>query len=55
MGTNCASLLVDLFLHSCQSEILDGFIYNGQRKLAHSLNPTYLYADDFIIFNSRRF
>ena len=33
MGTNCASLLADLFLYSFENEFLDKLIKEGSRKL----------------------
>ena len=36
MGTNCASLLADLFLYSYESEFLNNMIRGGHRKLARS-------------------
>ena len=32
--TNCAPLLADLFLYSCENELLDKLIKEGKRKLA---------------------
>ena len=49
MGTNCAPLLVDLFLYSYEKEFLDKFIKEGKRKLS------YRYIDDLISFNNIRF
>ena len=34
MGTNCAPLLADLFLHSYENEFLDKLIKESKRKLA---------------------
>ena len=36
VGTNCASLLADLFLHSYQDEFLDHGIRNGHMRLTRS-------------------
>jgi hypothetical protein len=33
MGTNCASLLADLFLHDYQADFLQGLLKNKDRKL----------------------
>ena len=55
MGTNCASLLADLFLYSYESEFLDNMIRGGHRKLARSFNLFYWYIDDLIVFNNRKF
>ena len=55
MGTNCAPLLADLFLYSCENEFLDNMIRDGHRKLARSFNLCYRYTDDLIVFNSKKF
>ena len=55
MGTNCAPLLADLFLYSCESEFLDKLVKEGKRKLARKFNLSYRYIDDLISFNNKRF
>ena len=55
MGTNCAQLLADLFLYSCENEFLDNMIKSGHRRLAKSFNLCYRYIDDLIVFNNRKF
>ena len=55
MGTNCAPLLVDLFLYSYVNEFLDNIVRSGHRKLARSFNPCYRYIDDLIVFNNKKF
>ena len=55
MGTNCAPLLADLFLYSCENEFLDTLIREGERKLARKFNLSYQYIDDLISFNNKRF
>ena len=54
-GTNCASLLADLFHYSYENEILDNMIRSGHRKLARSFNLCYRYTDDLIVFNNKKF
>ena len=54
MGTNCAPLLADLFLYSCESEFLD-MIRGGHRKLARSFNLCYRYIDNLIVFDNKKF
>ena len=54
MGTNCAPLLVDLFLYSYENEVLDKLIKGGKRKLARKFNLSYCYIDDLISFNNKR-
>ena len=41
MRTNCAPLLADLFLYSCENEFLDKLVKEGKRKLARKLNLLY--------------
>ena len=55
MGTNCAPLLVDLFLYSYENEFLDNMIKSGHRRLAWSFNLCYRYIDDLIVFNNKTF
>ena len=55
MGTNCAPLLVDLFLYSYENEFLDNMIRSGHRRLARSFNLCYRYIDDLIVFNNKKF
>ena len=38
IATNCAPLLADLFLCSCENEFLDKLIKEGKRKLARRFN-----------------
>ena len=53
MGTNCAPLLADHFLHSYESEFLDNMIRSGHRRLARSFNLCYRYTDGLIVFNNK--
>ena len=55
MGTNCASLLDDLFLYSYENEFLDELIKEGKRKLHRKFNLSYRHIDDLISFNNKRF
>ena len=55
MGTNCAPLLTDLFLYSCENNFLDKLIKEGKRKLSRNFNIPYRYTDDLISFNNKRF
>ena len=54
MGTNCAILLAELFLHSYENEPLDNMIRSGQRRLARSFNLCYGYIDDLIVSNNKK-
>ena len=55
MGTNCAPLLVDLFLCSYENEFLNKLMKEGKRKLARKFSLSYHYIDDLISFNNKRF
>ena len=55
MGTNCAPLLADLFLHSYENEFFDNMIRSGHRRFARSFNLCYRYIDDLIVFNNKKF
>ena len=55
MGTNCAPLLADLFLYSCENEFFNKLIKEGKRKLARKFNLSYRYIDDLVSFDNKRF
>ena len=52
MGTNCAPLLADLFLHSYESEFLQTLIKDKKIKEARSFSFTYRYIDDVLSMNN---
>ena len=55
MGTNCVTLLADLFLYSYENEFLDKLIKEGKGKLARKFSLSYRYIDDLISFSNKRF
>ena len=55
MGTNCASLLTDLFCYLYDNEFLDKMVRSGNRILAGSFNLCYRYINDLIVINSKKF
>ena len=55
MGTNCVTLLADLFLYSYENEFLDKLIEEGKGKLARNFSLSYRYIDDLISFSNKRF
>ena len=55
MGTNCAPLLADLFLHSYEADFLQSLLDKKDRKLALSFNLTFRYIDDVLSLNNPRF
>ena len=54
MGTNCAPLLADLFLHSYEADFLQWLLDKKDRKLALSFNLTFRYIDDVLSLNNPR-
>jgi hypothetical protein len=55
MGTNCAPLLADLFLHSYESEFLQKLVKDKKIHEARAFNFTYRYIDDVLSINNSRF
>ena len=41
MGTNCAPLLANLFLHAYEADFLQGLLKNKDRKLAQTSNSSF--------------
>ena len=54
-GTNCASLLADLFLYSYEADFIQGFLNKNENKLSRSFNFTFRYIDDVLSLNNSRF
>ena len=50
MGTNCASLLIDLFFYSYETDFM-----KNEKNLARSFNFTFRYIDDVLSLNNSRF
>ena len=55
MGTNCAPLLADLFLFSCESEFLQKLVKDKKIHETRAFNFTYRYIDDVLSINNSRF
>ena len=55
MGTNCAPLLVDLFLYSYKTDFIQGLLKKNEKKLARSFNFTFRYIDYVLSLNNSRF
>ena len=55
MSTNCAPLLADLFLYSCEADFIQGLLKKNEKKLARSFNFTLRYIDDVLSLNNSRF
>ena len=54
MGTNCARLLVDSFLHTYEANFLQGLLKNKDRKLVQTFNSSFRYIDDVLSLNYSR-
>ena len=55
IGTNCASLLADIFLNPYEADFLDGLLKQKQKQLAQRVNFSFRYIDDVLSLNSSRF
>ena len=55
MGTNCVTLLADIFLYSCEVEFIQPLLSTGKKQLASLFNFTYRYIDDFLFINNPDF
>ena len=55
MGTNCAPLLADLYLHYYEAQFIQGLLKRGQKKLAQTFNHTFRYIDDVLSLNNNKF
>ena len=55
MGTNCAPLLADLFLHAYEADVLQGLLKNKERKWAQTFNSSFRYIDYVLSLNNSRF
>ena len=55
MGTNCASLLADLFLHSNEAHFIADLIRKKEYRLARSFNLSFPYIDDVLLSNTPSF
>ena len=55
MGTNCAPLLADLFLHSYEAEFIERLLKSNNKKLTVSFNLSFRYIDDVLSLNNSKF
>jgi hypothetical protein len=55
MGTICAPLLDDLFLHAYEADFLQGLLKNKDRKLAQTFNFSIRYIYDVLSLKNSRF
>ena len=55
MGTNCASLLADIFLYSYEAEFIQSLLSTGGKQLVSWFKSTYRYIDDVLSINNPEF
>ena len=55
IGTNCAPLLADIFLHSYGVDFIQFLLSAGRKRLAPQFNFTYRYIDDVLSINNPDF
>ena len=55
MDTNCAPLLVDIFLSSYEAEFIQSLLSTGKKQLASWFNLTYRCIDDILSINTLEF
>ena len=55
MATNCAPLLADIFLYSCESATIQSLLSTNLKQLAFRFNFRYRYIDDVLSINSPEF
>ena len=52
MGTNCASLLADLFLYSDEAKCMHGLLLKNEKEQVQSFNFTLSYTDGVLSLNN---
>lgn len=52
MGTNCTSLLDDLFLYFYEAEFIHRLVQEKNKALAVAFNYTFRYIDDVLSINN---
>ena len=55
MGTNCCTLLTDLFLFSYEADFIQGLLKKKEKKLVRSFNFTFHYIDNVLLLNNSKF
>ena len=48
MGTNCASLIADLFLLCCERDFMASLSYKKESEIIQASNSTFRYLDDLL-------
>jgi hypothetical protein len=55
MGTNCVTLLADLFLYWYEAEVIEKLLHEKKKFLAVAFNSTFRYIDDVLSINNNQF
>ena len=55
MGTNCTTIIADIFLYSYETEFIQSLLSTGKKQLAPLLILTYRYINDVLSMNNRAF
>jgi hypothetical protein len=55
MGTNCATLLADLFLYSYDGEFIQNLLHEKKKSFSVAFNSTFRYVDDVLSINDNHF
>ena len=55
MGTNCASVLADIFLYSYGTHFIADTIQKKEHRLGRSFNLSFRYMDDVLSLNNHCF
>ena len=55
VGTNCVSILADLFVYSYEADFIQRLVRKNEKKFARSFNFTFHYIDDVFSLNNCRF
>ena len=55
MGTNCAPLHTDLFLHADEANFIHGLLKNKDIKLSQTFDSSFRFIDGVLSLNNSRF
>jgi hypothetical protein len=55
MGTDCAPLLVELFLYSYEAKFIQRLLHEKKTYLVLTFNSTFRYIDDVLSINNNQF
>ena len=55
VGTNCAPLIADIFLHSYEAELIQYLLSAGKKQLVSQFNFTYRYIHQVLSIDNQNF